>query len=236
MRGERVPTRERFPKEVEACEELVGVAWRMLGTRPWLGRPMTDAPADRLIASEAARGLKTYRASLEASLGGYGPQAAMLDRTLFEGMAVAYWVRANPELAGKRFEQHSRHLRGLWTKRLEAHEMDADIADVPDAEEQRELDKLFGKWGAKLWCGLAMNELVESIEDQWEAGERRREMKGFFASPTRTTRRRCIRPRCRCPAFPGTFRGIEAAVPLCGCAQAGLSTSGTAHRFAVDAL
>jgi hypothetical protein len=172
--------RERFPREIAACDDLLAVAWRMLGADPWTGRPMTDAPADRLIISEAARGLKTYRASIDAALGGFGPQSAMLDRTLFEGMAVAYWVRANPELAAERFEQHSRHLRGIWKKRLLAQAMDAEVQDVPDEEEQRKLDRLFGPWGDKLWCGLPMHEVIAAIEDQWEEGDRRNELKGFF--------------------------------------------------------
>jgi hypothetical protein len=95
-------------------------------------------------------------------------------------MAMAHWVRANPELAGERFEQHSRHLRGMWKRRLAPHGMDAEVEDVPDEEEQRKLDKLFGRWGNRLWCGLAMHELIAAIEDQWKEGDRRQELKGFF--------------------------------------------------------
>jgi hypothetical protein len=58
--------------------------------------------------------------------------------------------------------------------------MDAEVPDVPAEEEQRKLNKLFGPWGDKLWCGLPMHEVIAAIEDQWEEGDRRNELKGFF--------------------------------------------------------
>lgn len=93
----------------------------------------------------------------------------MLDRSLFEGMVVAHWVRANPELAAERWEQHIRHNRAMWHKRFtEAGFPLPGILDLPSEGEQKELDEIFGKWSTKLWPGLAMHELVRSIEDQWD--------------------------------------------------------------------
>jgi hypothetical protein len=131
-----------------------------------------------VIAAEAARGLKTFRGSLDAALGGFGPQAAMLNRALFEAMATTCWACANPELASERFSQHQRHHRALWSKRYLASGMiDRPLPGIPDPEEQRKLDRLFGPWGDKLWCGLPLHELVAAIEDQWDEGAR---LKGFF--------------------------------------------------------
>ncbi len=173
--------RERFTRQVEACEELLEFAWAMLGTRPWQGRPLANE-VDKLISSEAARGLKTYRAALDAVLGGYGPQAEMLNRSLFEGMAVAHWVRANPEEATDRFAKHLRHNRGVWNKRLLGRDwIEEPLSDIPDEEEQTILDGLFGTYGERPWCGLTMYALVESIEDQWDDGPPRAELREFFA-------------------------------------------------------
>lgn len=145
----------------------------------WRGRALKDTLADRLVAAESARGLKTYRASLDAALGGFGPQAAMLDRTLFEGMATACWTVANQDLAAERFRQHLRHNKALWSKRFLAREMiKQPFPELPGEDEMRKLDKLFGRWGDKLWCGLAMHELIASIEDQWEDPA---ELRSFFA-------------------------------------------------------
>jgi hypothetical protein len=80
--------RQYFPRQVEACEEFLTYAAEMVEAEAWRGRPIRDSVlTDRLVAAEGARSLKTYRGSLDAALGGYGPQAAMLNRALFEAMA-----------------------------------------------------------------------------------------------------------------------------------------------------
>jgi len=90
--------REYFPREVETCEQFLELAVNMIEVDPWRGRPVKGS-ADRIVAAEAARGLKTYRGSLDAALGGYAPQAAMLNRALFEATVVCWWTCKNPELA-----------------------------------------------------------------------------------------------------------------------------------------
>src|SRR5271166_4042990 len=95
--------REHFGPHVAACETLLDLARELLEPEEWRGRPMREDArggmhADRLLAMEIARSLNNYRGAIDAALGGYGPQAMMVGRALFEEMAVAYWVRANPEL------------------------------------------------------------------------------------------------------------------------------------------
>jgi hypothetical protein len=172
--------REYFPRHVAACEELLSFAVDLVEVDPWRGRSLDPRSlADSLVASESARGLKTYRASLDTALGGFGPQCAMLNRALFEGMATACWTTMNRELAAERFRNHLRHNRALWSKRfLDRHLIEQPFTGIPEGEEMRKLDKLFGRWGEKLWCGLAMHELVKSIQDQWEDPV---ELRTFFA-------------------------------------------------------
>ena len=173
--------RKHYGRQVDACHRLLELSWELVGARPWRGRPV-DGMVDKLIASEAARGTKTFRAALDAVLGGFGPQAGMLNRALFEGMAIAHWVRANPALAAERFAEHVRHNRSLWNKRLIARQwIDEPLDQLPDLAEQRRLDKQFGEWGDKLWCGLTMHQLVENIEHEWAEGHSRTEMRDFYA-------------------------------------------------------
>jgi hypothetical protein len=171
-----------------ACEELLALAADMMEADPWRGRPIRDSQlADRLVAAESARGLKTYRASLDAALGGFGPQAAMLNRALFEGMATARWVCKPPQLAAERFLQHQRHYRALWSKRFLASEViEEPLPDLPGPNEQRELNKLFGRWGDRLWCGLPLHELVDEIADEGGEGAR---LKGFLCDRARKQQR-----------------------------------------------
>lgn len=72
--------RDYFPHHVDGCEELERFASGMLEAKPWRGRAMGSSAADPLIAMESARSLKTYRAAVDGALGGFGPQAAMLNR------------------------------------------------------------------------------------------------------------------------------------------------------------
>jgi hypothetical protein len=171
--------RERYGRELEACAALLELAHEIVEADEWKGRGLDDAKlADSLIAMESARSLKTYRGALDAALGGFGPQAAMLNRSLFEGMAVAYWVRANPELAAERFEQHTRHNRSMWAQRFDLLVDDPRILDLPGEDEQRELNKIFGAWGTKLWVGLPMHKLIDDIQGQWSEPM---ELRKFFA-------------------------------------------------------
>jgi hypothetical protein len=172
---ERV-VRSAFPRQVETCEEALRLG-RNLTVDVGPGRKLTGV--DGLIALEAARGLKTYRASVDLALGGYGPQAEMLNRALFEGMAVAHWVHANPEEALRRFSQHERHHAGLWNKRFVARGLiDEPGFVVPDETEQKRLDKLFGEWGEKPWFGLSLYSLVRAVEDQFANPD---ELRTFFS-------------------------------------------------------
>jgi hypothetical protein len=166
--------------QVAACERFMEFSWEIIGTEPWTGRPISEDLAERLIASEMSRGFKSYRGVLDAALGGYGPQGAMVDRSLFEGMAVAHWVKLNPELAEDRFRKHMRHNAAMWNKRLGAHGQKGVELTLTEAE-VKEYDKLFGPWGDKLWCGMPMHKLIDEIEREWEEGERRSELRFMFA-------------------------------------------------------
>jgi len=166
--------------QVAACERFMEFSWEVIGTEPWTGRPISEDLAERLIAGEMSRAFKSYGGVIDAALGGYGPQGAMVDRSLFEGMAVAHWIKLNPELAGDRFRKHVRHNMAMWNKRLGAHGREGVQLTLTEAE-TKEYDKLFGPWGDKLWCGMPMHKLIDEIEGEWEEGERRSELRFMFA-------------------------------------------------------
>ena len=69
--------------------------------------------------------MKTYSAALALVREGFGPQAAMFNRALFEGMAVAHWVSVAPEAARQRWPDHERHNALLWTEVVEQYRWDA---------------------------------------------------------------------------------------------------------------
>lgn len=104
----------------------------------------------------------------------------MVDRSLFEGMAVAHWVKLKPEPAEDRFRKHLKHSTAMWNKRLGAHGRQGVEIKITDGE-AKEHRKLFGPWGDKLWCGMPMHKLIDEIEVDWEEGERRSELRFMFA-------------------------------------------------------
>jgi hypothetical protein len=161
---------ENFGYQLQACRHLQAIAdsqWES----PWPGR----APRQRhelLIAAETARATKTFRAVLTLCEVGFGEQAAMLNRGLFEGMAVAHWINAHPEEAIERYAKQSRHTQLLWagTLRRLGWDKGAPALPVPEAGELEELAKLFGPHGTRLWTGHRnLPDLLRSVEDQWDA-------------------------------------------------------------------
>jgi SEC-C motif-containing protein/uncharacterized protein DUF5677 len=182
--------RKEFRGEVEACEELRDFALDRM--QPWRGREAEPAPGgeppsgDELIALELGRSTKTFRAALELAFGGNGEQAAMLNRSLFEGMAVAHWIHENEGLAGERFHKAGRYSDHLTAGLMERvgwlDEIDADLESLKlDGAEVEELRKEFGRYGESMWTGQDnLRGLVKDIEAQWTTEESRRLLWDFL--------------------------------------------------------
>jgi Family of unknown function (DUF5677) len=162
-----------------ACDELQAAASERL--KPWSGREQSreepDFTADQLIALELARASKTFGAVLTLCREGYGEQAAMLNRSLFEGMAVAHWVHREPAEAEPRVKDALRFDAHLAAVLLEdvgwADEVDAD--ELEDArlagDELKAMQRKFGKYGDRMWTGHRnLPDLLKSIESQWDDG------------------------------------------------------------------
>jgi uncharacterized protein DUF5677 len=106
---------KQFSRELAACAELRDAY--MARCEPWTGRS-ADGPADRIILLEVGRSTKTYRGGVELARMGYGEQAAMLNRALFESMAVARWINENEEEAAERFPRALKFEDYLTVERL----------------------------------------------------------------------------------------------------------------------
>ena len=148
----------------------------------WAGRPIDPESVDPLIVAEGARATKTYGGTLRLAAGGFGPQASMLNRSIFEGMAIVHWAHANPDLAVELFEKHGRHSELLWGEALaKAEQANAPAIDPATEEERTELARLFGKYGTKLWTGHgSLYALLPEIEDQWPEGAPREQLWWFY--------------------------------------------------------
>jgi hypothetical protein len=155
-------------RRLEACERLREFAVSL--TEPWCGRALDeDRIEDLLVVVIFSRSTKTFWAATDLARTGFGDQAAMLNRSLFEDMVDAHWVTLEPELARQRLEEHDLHGRMLLAEAItnEGDVLPADEIPTFDPEERRRLDAIFGRYGHQSWTGAGLHDRVERIRHLW---------------------------------------------------------------------
>jgi hypothetical protein len=134
---------------------------------------MSPGSFDNLVIGTFARGTKTYRAALLLCDRGYGEQAAMLNRSLFEHMVVAWWMTLQPDddaLLAK-MQRHHDHARVMYERASEQHP-ELELEPGKDADPLTDdyvaaLDAEFGVHGGQ-WHGKRLDQLVREVEAAWE--------------------------------------------------------------------
>jgi hypothetical protein len=162
-----------FDLELSAVRELDALSERFLAAIS-TGRGIRHK-ADSIIAFSAVRETTTFQAALCLAEFGFGRQVMMLNRSMFEGMAVAYWIAANREQAVDRFDKANEFEIHLLREKVVESQPDAEISDAGrlDPERAAEFARLFGKNNQRLWTGHEnLWGLVKDIEDRWEDAER----------------------------------------------------------------
>lgn len=158
-----------FGRELTCCFELRDAY--LSRCEPWTGRDASST-SDRIILLEVGRSTKTYRASVELARKGYGEQSAMLNRVLFESMAVARWINANEKEAAARFPRALEFEDHLTVKRLKNTgwldpQEELNAPELSD-EQLEELRRDFGTYNDRLWTGhSSIRNLLDSINDQF---------------------------------------------------------------------
>jgi hypothetical protein len=158
---------DEFGARIRACERLYEYAKGL--TKSWPGRPLEDT-ADGLIAALFGRSLDTFKAAITLASQGYGAQAAMLNRSLFEDMVDAHWVATDPDAATQRYSDHHDHGRMLLAdavRKYPEHYADIKLPEFDEAERKR-LDDLYTRWGSKPWSGINLHTRVGLVEHHWK--------------------------------------------------------------------
>lgn len=115
---------------------------------------------DTLVRATLARATKTYRAATLLISTGFGPQAAMLGRSVFEDMLVVYWMAyvQDEGWVVQRLEDQLQHGRLLLEAAVRTHDAifgEDEELTLPDREELlADLDRyeaLFGRHGETSW-------------------------------------------------------------------------------------
>lgn len=160
--------------QLSACAELLEFA--ISEVQSWSGRPVKRG-ADRIIIFEAARATKTFDAVIRLCSLGYGEQAVMLNRSLFEGMAIAHWTSANRREAAWLFRRHAKLGSALWREAFDALGWLDDETrrnwQTIQPRERQEFVTLFGRYGDQPWTRRSIPKLLKEIENQWDEQGRR---------------------------------------------------------------
>jgi hypothetical protein len=165
--------KDDFGPQLQACERLYEYAKGL--TKAWPGRPL-ESTADGLIATLLSRSLDTFRSAVHLASLGYGMQASMLNRSLFEDMIDVHWVATDPETAEQCYRDHHQHSRMLLADAVAKYPDYYPDIEVPDfdPDERKKLDDFYGRWGAKPWSRINLHQRVKLVEHHWkdQAGQR----------------------------------------------------------------
>lgn len=160
---------DAYGSQLASCELLLALAHNEMAT--WSGRAVKRG-ADRIILAEVARATKTFDAVARLCRLGFGEQAAMLNRSLFEAMVVAHWTSDNRREAVGLFVRHHEYTSVLWYETFDALGWldDEDVTARPTIgpKKRAELKKLFGKYGTEPWTKRSLPAMLREIEHLWD--------------------------------------------------------------------
>lgn len=158
-----------FDLELVAIRNLDALSDRLIDR--WPQQAGNRNEADRIISLLIARGTTTFKACLRLVLGGFGREAQMLNRSMFEGMAVAHWVSAHPEEASTRFTEANEFEIHLMRERVASANPDLDLPRGAGELTQNQIAAAktkFGPHNDRFWTGHRnIWKLVDDIENQW---------------------------------------------------------------------
>ncbi|HEX4033218.1 MAG TPA: DUF5677 domain-containing protein [Solirubrobacteraceae bacterium] len=162
----RAELRKRLRRHFEACDTILT---RIGGeASAWRGRGRNDT-SDRIVVAIWSRSLKTFMAVVHLCEGGFGEQAAMLNRSLFEDLADLAWTRTHPDVAVRNFDEHERfdmlHTLDIARKHPQFGEIPA-LSEEGTAELTR-LRKRFDPQRGGGWTRLSLYQRLKQSEHAW---------------------------------------------------------------------
>lgn len=164
------------------CEKYL--RWVAENAELWTAdRPL--GAADLLLLTFFARSTRTYEAATRwLAERGFGEQALMLNRSLYEDMLDAHWISLNPDLAVQRMQEHdvlSRLLRARTQREFASWFDGAEPPAIDMSEEdERRLLRLF-KGGTASWTGIGSKAKLEAILACWETEQDREHVRFMHA-------------------------------------------------------
>lgn len=156
---------------LKACRELESFA---RANRPKKG-PKHEASL--IVMGTVARSDKTFRAILHlcdpATGGGFGEQAGMLTRSLFEDMITAHWATKFPERALKQIIEQDQYVALENGRLLKKHKMTRPGMTFLTVTKQEE-ERLKARYSRGGWTQKTVPQMVKAIAPMWEDEKERR--------------------------------------------------------------
>jgi hypothetical protein len=133
-----------------AADDLIQFLHSAKPPGPMGGRRDAEAwPKEAILWSSLYRSMKTHRAVLALCSAGYGEQAGMLCRSLFEDLLVTHWMKRTAEAdLQRRFREHQERVELADREALAEHGRDDVLAVMPPVSPER-LAELEATGGAK---------------------------------------------------------------------------------------
>lgn len=136
--------------------------------------PTVDpTPLRTLLLAFLMRGIETYNAMGVLGKHGFGEQAAMLNRSLFEQMLDAHWLAENEEHGIELMGEHETLTRAEFAASSKRHPAvfpaPKEDADLPSAAEIARLRTKFAKGGMS-WTARRLRDRLAEVKKRWPGG------------------------------------------------------------------
>lgn len=119
--------------------------------------------ADKIVVGIFARSTNVWRAAGHLCGVGYGVEAGMLNRVLFEALADLAWTTMHQDEATELFPKHDEFAQLLVAEKASGF-LHFDVAPLTQPQKARlaQLKTLFGAFGQKHWTRLTVHERLQA--------------------------------------------------------------------------
>jgi Family of unknown function (DUF5677) len=161
--GDRVDYRKLHEREFESRHRLFGLVGD--AAKQISGHRDSSTP-DKIVVGIFMRSTNVWRAAGYLCGVGFGVEAGMLNRVLFEALADLAWTSMHPDEATELFPKNDEFAQLLIAEKASGFPQ-FDVEPLTQSQKERlaELKELFGDFGEKHWTRLSVHGRLQSSKD-----------------------------------------------------------------------
>lgn len=157
---------QQFAESFEACDALDAFSRSH--------RPKAAQGGSPVFTWTLARSSRTFVVVVHLCRIGYGPQASMLNRTLFEDMVYAHWAARYPSRSHRLMRWHEEYVKlrriAVYKRNKVPHTM---TPPNWDGKRRNRMGRLFRSGG---WTGRSIPQMVKAVETMWGTEQERKRL------------------------------------------------------------